>query len=92
MANTNKWKTSQQVEWRQFCDAMDLGRENGLKVFADMKDTGNKESAHRWLFGATAAQKRESTARQSVVNDTKSVMREVDFMASDVGFMTNDAL
>jgi hypothetical protein len=92
MTKTDKWKTAQQVEWRKFCDAMDSGREHGVKMFATMKDAGNKESARRWLFGATAAQKRESTARQLAVNNTKSVMQEVDFMASDAGFMTNDAL
>jgi hypothetical protein len=92
MANTNKWKTAQQFEWRTFCDAMDQCREHGVKVFAEMKDAGNKESARRWLFGATATQKRESAARQLAVNDTKSVMQEVDFMTSDAGFMTNDAL
>jgi hypothetical protein len=92
MTTQTKWKTAQQVEWRKFCDAMDSGREHGVKVFATLKDAGNKESARRWLFGATATQKRESAARQLAVNDTKSVMREVDFMAADAGFMTNDAL
>jgi hypothetical protein len=42
MTTQTKWKTAQQVEWRKFCDAMDSGREHGVKVFATLKDAGNK--------------------------------------------------
>ncbi len=76
-----KFQTRQQAEWAAFCDANT--RQEQQAVFAQMTDSGNRNQAKRVMNGPSAAQKRESAARQAAVNNERAVSREVAFMMRD---------
>lgn len=67
MAKRKKPKTL----WAQLCDAMLVANDRKAAEAVAAKMVGDeRKQAERWLYGPTAAQKRESAERQRAINAT----------------------